>query len=186
MSWRVTYAETGIASFSSFVSPSQTLLSDSLLSSEGRTELREDAGTIVRLGKGATMTIKESPLGLRPEYGDGPVLISRKGQCGKYRTSCWFAPANPPSDHPDIFIRPGNQSNTDEFFAVSGDIVIYEFDESNRTFTICTIHEGEKATISYDENATSIRSRYITSINPIPDQEYELILTEFIDRRNWI
>lgn len=185
MSFRLTFTENGFASISDYMSEAGTLLPDRLLTCNGRTELREHDGMIVRLGQGSTMIIKESPMGLRPEYGDGSILILSKGACGKYRTSCWFAPANPLSERPDIFIRPGNQSGIDEFFAIKGDLVIYEFDENNRTFTICTIHEGEKVTMSYNTNATSVRSRYSVSISSIPDQEYEEILSEFIDRRNW-
>ena len=174
-----------MASISDRLSTAKILLPDLLLTANGRTELREHDGTIVRLGNGSTMIIKDSPLGLRPEYGDGSVLILSKGQCGKYRTSCWIAPANPLSERPDVFIRPGKQSGIDEFFAIKGDLVIYEFDENNRTFTICTIHEGEKVTMSYNTNAASVRSRYGVSISLIPDLEYEEILAEFIDRRNW-
>lgn len=182
MSWRITYSKAFRPT--EFLTTSGTIPRNKLLKTTARIELRDSDGTIVRLGAGAEFEIKNSVLGERPEY-SGPVYISKKGGCGKIRTSCWMAAANPPSERPDVFVKPGDQPNTDEFYAISGDIVIYEFDEESKTFTVCTIHEGEKASITYDSKADKIRNRYKASIAPYSDVEYEYVLKAFIDNRNW-
>lgn len=83
-------------------------------------------------------------------------------------------------------MRPSDRPNTDEFFALCGDVVIYEFDEENRSFTICVIHEGEKATIGYNAKVRKIKNRYKAKVQPFSDAEYKQILNEYIDRRNWV
>lgn len=185
MSFRITFSKVPRAKLSGLSKATGTVGVNSLLIAADRVELRETDGTIVRLAKGAHFELKDGPLGIRPEYG-GSVYIARKGGCGKYVTSCWVAAANPLSERPDLFIRPSDKPDTDEFFALSGDIVIYEFDAQSRTFTICTINEGEKALVTHDPKAKSIQDRYKSSVVQFTDAEYEYILKEFIDRRKWI
>src|SRR3972149_278482 len=110
MSWRVTYSKASRTTLSAIRKDTGTISTKSLLLAKTRVELRESDGTIVRLGAGAEFEIKDSALGERPEY-FGPVYISRKGGCGKYRTSCWVAAANPLSDRPDVFMKPSAQHN---------------------------------------------------------------------------
>lgn len=184
MSWRITHSAASRTTLSAVSTSTGTISSTALLKATARVELRETDGTIVRLGAGAEFEIKDSALGNRPEY-LGPVYISRKGGCGKIRTSCWFAAANPLSDRPDVFIKPSDQPNVDELYALSGDIVIYELDEDAKTFTICTVHEGEKALIAFDSKESKMRNRYKAKVVPYSDSEYEYVLVEFIDKRNW-
>lgn len=185
MTWRITHSKAPRSSFSAISKVTGTITENVLIKATERIELREDDGTIVRLGAGAEFKIKDSPLGNRPEY-FGPVCILKKGGCGKYRTSCYFAAANPLSNRPDIFIKPGSQPGVDEFYAISGDIVIYELDENSRTFNICIVHEGEKALIAFNAKAAKMQNRYKAKVMPYTDAEYEYVLKEFIDRRNWI
>ena len=184
MSWRVTYSKALRSSISAVSKSTGTISANTLMKASGRIELRDNDGTIVRLGTGAEFEIKDSPFGNRPEY-FGPVYISKKGGCGKYRTSCWLAAANPLSERPDVFMKPSGQPDVDEFYAISGDVVIYEIDEESKTFTICTVHEGEKALITYDSKADKMRNRYKAKVFPYTDSEYDYVLKEFIDRRNW-
>jgi hypothetical protein len=184
MSWRVTYSKALRSSISAVSKTTGTIVTNAPIKASDRIELRDNDGTIVRLGIGAEFEIKDSPLGNRPEY-FGPVYISRKGGCGKYRTSCWLAAANPLSERPDVFMKPSGQPHVDEFYAISGDIVIYEIDEESKTFTICTVHEGEKALITFDPKAGKIRNRYKAKVSSYSDSEYDYVLKEFIDRRNW-
>jgi len=184
MSWRVTYSKASKTTLSAVSTSTGTISANVPLKATDRVELRESDGTIVRLGAGAKFEIKDSALGNRPEY-FGPVYISRKGGCGKYVTSCWVAAANPLSDRPDVFMKPSDQPDVDEFYAISGDIVIYELDEDAKTFTICTVHEGEKALITFDSKASKMRNRYKATVVPYSDLEYEYVLKEFIDKRNW-
>jgi hypothetical protein len=185
MSWRVTFSKLPRDMLLSVNKNNGTVIGGVLFKVTERVELRDDTGTIIRLDNGAEFEIKNSPLGYRPEY-FGAVYISRQRTGGKYRTSCWLAPANPFSMQPDIFIKPSNLANVDEFYAISGDIVIYEFDEKLRTFTICTIHEGEKALILFNSKAENIKNRYKANITQYSDSEYEYILKNFIDRRKWM
>ncbi len=185
MSWRITYSRERREAHSAIDAKTGIVSSNTLFRASSPVELRDTDGTIVRLGPGAEFEIKDSPLGRRPEY-YGPVFISCKGGCGKYRTSCWMGVRSQLSSRPDIFMRPGEGPNVDEFYAISGDIEIYEFDEESRTFTICSIHEGEKALIRFDPGAEKIRDRYSAQVMPFTDEEYGNILTKYIDRRNWV
>lgn len=185
MAWRVTYTKNDGDRKKLTSKDTGALRPGVLVSARSPIELRDNTGQIVRLGPGSTFMLQESPLGLMPVYGDGPVFIARKGGCGKYRTSCWMDRANPVSDRPDIFIKPGKTPGTDEFYAVSGDIVIYEFDESGRTFVICCVSEGHKAIISYNSSKSSITQRYESSIEDISDSEWDMIVTSFLDPRKW-
>lgn len=185
MSWRVTFSKQDRSTMAGINAQSFTLDQNQVLKVSDRTELRSADGTIVRLGKGAEIEIKDSPIGVRPYY-YGPIFIAKKGGCGKYRTSCWLKEANPLSERPDIFMCPGKKPDTDEFFALSGDIVIYEIDEENRTFTICIVNEGEKAIVQYNGKARKIRNRYKAKVQAFSDSEYGKILKDYIDRRNWV
>lgn len=182
----MTFSSTSRAAVSGVNQANGLVETSRAVKSADRIELRESDGTIVRLGKGTSFVLEETPLGVRPIYGDGPVLIIKKGGCGKIRTSCWMAEANATSVRPDVFITPGDSPGEDHFYALSGDIVIYEFDEQQKSFVICTVDEGCKAIMNYNDSAPSIRNRYKAKIVPFTDAEYKHILDNYIDRRNWV
>jgi len=96
-----------------------------------------------------------------------------------------MAEANSISVRPDIFVTPGDSQGEDHFFALSGDIVIYEFDEQQKSFVICTVEEGYKAIMKYNDSAERIRDRYTARVLPFTDAEYKQILDNYIDRRKW-
>jgi hypothetical protein len=185
MAWRITFTETEETREKFTSRDTRCVQAGVVVGAHEPVELRDNTGQIVRLGKGATFTLEETPLGLMPIYGDGPVYVAKKGGCGKYRTSCWLAAASPPSDRPDIFMRPGKAAGTDEFFAVTGDINIYEFDERGRTFIICSLSEGQKAVISYVEGKPSVRQRYKATVSDISESEWEVIVSAYMDPRKW-
>jgi len=185
MPWRITFVGAGSVKSEAVDKKSRTVKLDYTIKSADRIELRDDDGQIVRLGKGADFELIETPLGLKPVYGSGPVYVGKKGGCGKYRTSCWVNYADPVSKRPDIFMRPGEEKNTDEFFALMGNILIYEFDENDKPFTICTIEEGKKAIIKYDKTQKTAKKRYTCKTTSIKDAEYRFILEEFINPLKW-
>lgn len=185
MSWRLTFIEsgftgtsvTGISASSGLVTPGTTV------KAVARLELRDEEGQTVRLSKGAEFTLLDSPMGQKPEY-FGEVVILDKGGCGKYRTSCWNACFGP-TQRPDIFWRPTSTPNTDEVFAVKGDLIIYEFDENRRPFSICVVCEGQKGVITYDPSASSLRDRYTSQVAQATDTEFGYILDNYLDSRKW-
>lgn len=185
MPWRITYTDDEKVKGGALDSRSKVVKSDNLIKSNGKIEFRDDDGQIVRLGKGSDFELRETPLGMRPIYGSGPVFLGRKGGCGKYRTSCYMNNAHAVSVRPDIFIQPGKEKDTDEFYAVIGDITIYEFDEKGRSFIICSLEEGNKAIIGFDSSKKSVRERYSYETVPISDAEYEYITEEFMNPSKW-
>jgi hypothetical protein len=186
MNWRVTFTELGMTGIGTsgidlenrLVQPGTTIKANQ------RLELRDEEGQIVRLSKGSEFTLLlASPMGQKPVY-EGEVAILAKGGCGKYGTSCWNATFGP-TQRPDIFWRHSQNPNTDEVFAMRGDLVIYEFDQDQRPFSICVVCEGEKGVITYDPDQKSPRSRYRSHILEATDSEYSYILENYFDSRKW-
>jgi|LakMenE01Jun11ns_1017448.scaffolds.fasta_scaffold9955019_3 hypothetical protein len=185
MSWRLTFIEpavpitemVGINADTGLVVPGTTL------KAIARVELRDEEGQIVRLAMGSEFAILESPMGQKPEY-FGEVAILAKGNCGKYRTSCWNGFFGP-TQRPDIFWRPSSTPNTDEVFAVKGDLIIYEFDENRRPFSICVVCEGQKGIITYDSGSALRRDKYTSQVLEATEDEYRYILDNYLDSRKW-
>jgi len=187
MSWRITNSKMKQKRKSKLTNKDGILPSNSLMKISKKTEIREDKGTIIRLSAGSELEILDTPLGKQPiYYGEVFISIKSRGGGGKYRTSCWMSEANYLSKNPDIFIKPSKEKNVDEFYAISGDISIFEIDEKSITFTICVIHEGEKALIAYDSSAKNIRDRYKAKVMPFTNKEYSYVLKKFIDQRKWV
>ena len=182
MSFRLTYAEAGIRAITG-VDPSGLIQRSTTIAAGRRIEVRDEEGQIIRMSSAAELTLIDSPLGLKPEY-FGEVAILKKGGCGKYRTSCWNA-AYGTSGRPDIFWRPSGKGDVDEVFAVTGEIVIYEFDENLKQFVICSLCEGEKATLTINSSASTVRDRYSAAISQYTDAEYGYILENYLDSRRW-
>ncbi len=177
MSFRITYSSIG-----------QNILLTKNNALTGKAEIREFNGTIYRLGDSCTLEIKDSPAGERPIFGGGEIIVMGKGrnECGKSRTSCWITPAYHSSEKADFFIKPKEGAgNIDIFYALKGDILIYEFDNKNHTFPITVITEGKKAEITFDANQPNIRNRYSAISLDIADSEYDYILSNYIDPRKW-
>ncbi|WP_415397767.1 hypothetical protein [Sulfurimonas sp. CS5] len=187
MGWRVTNLKVKKRGKTKLTTKNDILALNTLMKISKRTEIRENKGSIIRLATGSELEIQDTPMGIQPVYhGEVFVSIKSRGGGGKYRTSCWMAEANSLSRNPDIFIKPGKEKNVDEFYAISGDISIFEIDENSMTFTICVVHEGEKALITYNSSATKIRNRYKAKVIPFTNKEYDYVLKKFIDRRKWV
>jgi len=147
--WRVTYLEKG----NIFKSGLKWLTSDGIAKSRlkvkpgVRSELRNDAGEIIRMAANGEFKLFDSPYGEKPElYGEVAVMNLEKRN-GKYRTSCYIkANQNRCSD---MLIKPLGK-NVDEFQVFRGEVQITEYDESNREYTICVLEEGQKADLKYN------------------------------------
>ena len=122
-------------------------------------------------------------MGQKPED-FGEVAILAEGNCGKYRTSCWNGFFGL-TQRPDIFWRPSRTPNTDEVFAVKGDLIIYDFDENRRPFSICVVCEGQKGIITYDSGSVLLRDRYISQELEATEVENRYILDNYLDSRRW-
>lgn len=188
MAWRVTYVDGG--GLQGFLSTNSAFTSDGILNSNSpfkanaRVELREDTGQIARLAPGAEFQILETPMGMRPEY-YGEVAILRKGRnCGKYRTSCFLVPV-PADEHVDVYMKPGQDENTDDFLVFSGCMAITEYDEDNRAYGICFVKQGERVTLSFDPNLSGSKRYKVKSTVKISDAEYDAFLDNYLDPRKW-
>lgn len=185
MSWRVTYSKEPVKSLIAINKESGVIDLEKELKAKGKIELRDTDGTVVRMNPGTEFIIKDGPLGKRPVV-YGQAYFANKRGCFKYRTSCWICHSSDTTEIPCLYVSPGNEPNTDELFAIFGSSVIFEFDEKGRSFTICTIDEGEKAIITFSPKARGIRNRYHAKVVKYTEEEYEYILMNFIDNRKWM
>jgi hypothetical protein len=149
-----------------------------------RTELRESTGQIVRLGKGAEFQVIEDSNGYTAEsYGEVFLRNSYQLMHHKYRTSCYTC-GKIGNTVVDLFMR--NITPTrDEFMLIGGCLSIYEYDESNRPFVICSLAQGEKATMNFNPSAPTMRERYSATITNISNEEYDYIVANYLDPRKW-
>lgn len=182
MNWRLTYAE-----------KQNDDLKKSFLSQEGRPiigkpmikdcpkiEVRSDEGAIIRIQNGGEFGIINSPLGEVPMY-FGEVYASKKNG-GKYRTSCYLAPS-PSSATIDFYVRP--HKNGDEYFALVGNLIIFEYDKNGKPYDIASVKEGQSRVVNYSKLVDGYRKYESKEASDITDKDYEYILNNFIDNRKW-
>lgn len=179
--WSVTYSENRslMGQFSDgVVTPTATPYKFS-----GKTELREQTGQRLRLGSGAEFRVGMSPLGLSAmTSGEVMLMGSAYPMHHKYVTSCWTC-GKIANSVVDIFMRHVDEM-TDEYLVTSGCLSIFEFDESNRPFVICSVSEGQKALMKHDLSKP-MRQRYGAELADISDGEYDYIVSEYLDPRKW-
>lgn len=183
--YRVTYNEVKTAALSTLMVGGTTVLSRSAaFVSAGRMEIRSDTGDIFRLQKGADFRIEETPEGVQAAvYGEVFGIVVQAWP--KYTTSCHSCKlhASPPLQ---LLIRPSAQHpNTDEYLLLSGEMIVHDFDENGRHFTICNLHEGEKALISYDPALAVGPKRYSAQVMPLTSAEYDYVIQNYLDPRLW-
>lgn len=180
MSWRVTFSESykDIAEQRLFA-PNETRV----LTADGRIELRSADGDLIRMNRGAEVEFQYTEEGWQPVI-DGEFFTVLKGGQGKpkVRTSCWMARLG--SDLPQILCRPAEAANSDEVLAVYGAVIVYEYDEKGAVFDICTVLEGQKAVITFNDSSPK-RQRYAATVGPMSDEEQETILRDYLDHRRW-
>ena len=184
--FRITFSEVKTKAISSMLLPGATVLSKkSAFFSSGRMEIRSDVGDVFRLQKNVEFKMETTPEGEQPVL-NGEVFGIIIHTWPKYTTSCYSCRthSSPPLQ---LLIRPSmEQSNADEYFLLCGEMIIHDFDENGRHFTICSLHEGEKAIISYDPALAVGPKRYSSRIVPIITQEYDYIIQTYLDPRKWV
>lgn len=149
-----------------------------------RTELRESTGQILRLGQGAEFSLLEDSNGITAEtYGEVFLKNSMTLMSHKYRSSCYTC-GKIGNTIIDLFMK-NLDDTTDEFMLISGCLSIFEYDENNRPFVICSLSQGEKATMKFDPDAPTMKDRYSAAISAISDKEYDYIVDSYLDPRKW-
>ena len=146
-------------------------------------EIRSTFGHIVRLAKGSEFSLIETPVGVRAEYYGETAVVSMAGPDGKYRTSCYMVAFS--EQNPSVLIRPGKEEQTDEFLVFIGDISITEYDEDNRQFHICSVCEGEKVVLTYDESK-KMRDRYkVSEVKQLTEEDWQYYLENYLNGSKW-
>ncbi|HQI79380.1 MAG TPA: hypothetical protein PK845_07775 [Petrotogaceae bacterium] len=158
-------------------------LGDTLKTNASRVEIRDNYGCVFRLGPNSTFELEKIKKRIFPVY-YGTVYKYRNllvyARCGsKYRTSCWVYCDK------SVFITTLD-NNKDKFFAFSPHVDIYEYDEEDKKFKICSINEGYSRVLTYCANER-MRNRYLFSDQQkISDSEFEYITAQFINPSLWI
>lgn len=156
-------------------------IGDVIKVNDARIEIRGRHGEMIRLGRNAEFALEETERGIEPVfYGEiyrGQTSFDTIQMGGKYRTSCWMGAVN-------YYVVPGEE-NTDVFFCLSEEGVIWEYDEMGKRFTIVHLDEGQKCAMEYFPNR-QMRERYhVKFIQSITDDEYDYITNNFINCKNW-
>ena len=181
MSWRLCYSEQDIKMTA--INPNGLVVQDKLIVAPCKMELRDPLGQIVRMMPGSEFILKNTHLGIRPEY-YGKIGILRKGNCGKYRTSCWLT-TYPSAEPADILVQKGAIDNTDDIFVFLGALAITEFDDKNTPYGICFVKQGSKVTLEYDTSKNNEERYHVAGRSNITNEEYDLFINEIYDPRKW-
>lgn len=145
-------------------------------------ELRSDSGAVLRIAKGGEFQIIDSPLGEVPmTYGE--VYVSRENP-HKYRTTCYVRRAALYHSI-DYFVKPIDDKK-DQYYAILGDLTIFEFDKFGNPYDIVTCTEGNSVVVGYTEDSNKNKRYYHEEISKLSDSEYDYILSNFVDPRNWL
>ena len=147
---------------------------------DGQIELRDSENQIVRLGPNSEFSIEQTQIGVCPIY-YGEVYGIYKARNGKYRTSCYIKSSF--EEQYSVYMK-ARSENIDEFIAINGELLIYEFDENNRPYTICTVPENKKVILTFKPEEIG-RKRYEPKISGISDDEYSFILRDFQGTQRW-
>jgi hypothetical protein len=145
-------------------------------------EVRGSNGAIIRLASGGEFALIDSPLGQQPQF-YGEVFVSRENPA-KYRTSCWIG-CSPSSASIDYFVRNLAGQTADHYFALVGDLIVFEFDQNGKPYDIVSVPEGASAVVSYRQNQDGSLSYTSSAISPIADTDYDYILENYVDPRRW-
>lgn len=154
-----------------------------ILANEGRVELRNNNGSLFRLGEHAELSLNLTALGIAPVF-FGKVyktLFANQGiMCGgKYQTSCWVQCSN-------TIVTENISPYEDIFYSFSESTEIWEYDEQGRRFHIVTLNEGEKVILEHNPKA-QMRNRYkVQEIQLIDEDEYDKITDTFLNPKKWI
>lgn len=180
--WSVTYVEG--AQVSGFANMGLVNTTRSLVQAASKMELRESTGQVLRLAKGAEFQLIDGPNGVVAEtFGEVFLRNSVQLMHHKYRTSCYTC-GKIGGTIIDLLMK-NVGDNIDEFQLISGALSIYEFDENNKPFVICSLSEGEKAVMAFDPDAPTMRQRYSAKIEEMTDKEYDHIVQNYLDPRQW-
>jgi len=144
-------------------------------------EIKNSSDQIIRIGPNSQISLEETVNG-ETVICYGEVLIIGANPW-KYQTSCWGGRAMP-NQPLMVFIKPGEQTNTDEYYTIFGDLLIYEFDRNNRRYPISYVPANKKAIIKYSQDAEG-PDKYQTSIGDISDKEYRYISDNYIIKSVW-
>jgi hypothetical protein len=185
MKWRVTFVESGysaLASMCNFSPEGKAIAGIPNISSSPKMEVRGSNGAIIRVGSGGEFTLVDSPLGEQPQF-YGEVFVSRENPA-KYRTSCYIG-HSPSSSTIDYFVKPIPNQDADKYFAIVGDLIIFEFDSNGKPYDIVSVTEGSSAVVAYTKNADGSHKYMAQAPKPIADTDYDYILQNYIDPRKW-
>jgi hypothetical protein len=148
-----------------------------------RTEIRSSEGDIFRLEPGSEFEIAPTMEGIQPILTGTVFIVGTTKNWHKYQTSCHSCALHS-SALPLFLVRHSDIPNTDEYLILQGDLIIHDFDEHGRHFTISEAREGKKITVKYDLSKPVGPLRYTASSSDLTDEELDLLLT-YIDPRGW-
>lgn len=185
--YRLTYREPGVLyPETALKEGSNVVLQNSMLAMPGRTELQSSEGDIFRLQAGTKFCQMEAEEGLQPAISGGEMFAMLIQAWPKYRRSCWNCRlhSSPPLQ---LLIRPHpTKDYIDEYLLAVGDMIIHEFDENGRHFTICGLSGGNKAYVSYKPNIPVGPDRYSSEIKSMTDEDWDYVLHNYLDHRKWM
>lgn len=166
---------------------------DRLETLDGWLEVRDRDGLVVRLGPSSEFSYEFDPFGgvishpvKRPSivlYGEvfkfrhyvRPLEVMT---CGKYRTSCWYCPSS-------FYVR-NLDASRDAYYALAGEVPVWEWDEEGRPFYIVTIPEGLKAIIHHDPLQPMHKRYTVEEVSPVAADEWDYISSNFMNPKRWL
>lgn len=183
--YRVTYAEDWSNELlrQSF-SNATVLQPNASLSANGRIEVRSDEGDLFRIASGGRLYFEDTPEGRQPCV-EGEMFGHVINAWPKYPTSCHNCRLH--SSVPlQLLIRPSpDLKYADEYTLLSGEMIIHDFDERGRHFTICNLHEGQKALVRHNPEIKVGPQRYTAEVTEMSDEDYDYALRNYVDPRRW-
>lgn len=166
---------------------------DAIETRDGLLEVRDNYGLVLRLGPFSELSYVHHPQGgIVTQPAERPSLVFfgevfkfrryvrplEVVACGKYRTSCWYCPANVYARNLDV--------SRDAFYALLGEVLIWEWDENGQPFDIVSIPEGYKAVLRHDPTQP-MRNRYaVENMMPISAKEWAYMASNFMNPARWI
>lgn len=153
---------------------------NALLKTNGVSAEIKIASDTVRIRGKSEFCIESTIEGVQPVfYGNVYYKASSTGEkCWhKYRTSCWVGKA-------DVIIeRLG--TNADIYYALSDELVIYEYDEKGNIFEITKLNPYEKCTLEFNYSVP-LRDRYIVkNKSGLSSEEVQKLYKNYLANENW-
>lgn len=165
---------------------------DHLETFDGWVEVRDSDGLVIRLGPSSELSYVFDPYGgIVSHPAERPSLIFygeifkfryyvrplEVVACGKYRTSCWYCPSS-------FYVR-NLDANRDAYYALAGEVPVWERDEEGTPFDIVRIPEGHKAILRHDQ-LQPMRKRYtVEEVSPVSAEEWDYIVSNFMNPKRW-